>query len=217
MDSNPYEKLKQVRLMKKMTLKDLARESGLSYSYISQVERGGARPSLLSLKRLAKALDVSVWRLFKDEDEPEIQAIKAKYRDPLTQNNYQSSDQTDHDGQERKNIRQTKMVKKNMRRSIILPQSNIRYEMITPDLTCKMQILTMEAEPGTDSGDYRFEHVGEECCFLQSGRLEIEVGTEKYILEAGDSLYFSSEIPHRWVNIGEEKISILWITTPPTY
>ena len=59
MNEKSGDKLRLARLTKKMTLKDLAEKCNLSYSYISQVERGDASPSLSSLSRLAKALDVS--------------------------------------------------------------------------------------------------------------------------------------------------------------
>jgi quercetin dioxygenase-like cupin family protein len=43
-----------------MTLKELGRASGLSHPFLSQLERGLARPSVRSAERIAEALDVPV-------------------------------------------------------------------------------------------------------------------------------------------------------------
>jgi transcriptional regulator with XRE-family HTH domain len=47
-----------------MTLQILARDSGLSPSFLSQAERGKAIPSIVSLQHLAKALDVDMSYFF---------------------------------------------------------------------------------------------------------------------------------------------------------
>jgi transcriptional regulator with XRE-family HTH domain len=47
-----------------MTLQVLARQSGLSPSFLSQAERGKAIPSIVSLQHLAKALDVDMSYFF---------------------------------------------------------------------------------------------------------------------------------------------------------
>ena len=55
--------IKQIRSNKHMTLKDLSRKSGLSTSFLSMVERGVTSPALLSLKKIADALeeDISIF------------------------------------------------------------------------------------------------------------------------------------------------------------
>jgi transcriptional regulator with XRE-family HTH domain len=47
-----------------MTLKGLGREAGLSHPFLSQLERGLARPSVTSVERIARALDVPVSTLW---------------------------------------------------------------------------------------------------------------------------------------------------------
>ena len=51
------DRLRHRRKELKLTLKDVADKSGLSFSFISQVERGLTMPSLTSLVALARALD----------------------------------------------------------------------------------------------------------------------------------------------------------------
>ncbi|MEC9488896.1 MAG: cupin domain-containing protein [Halanaerobium sp.] len=68
-------KLKKLRLDKDLTLQELARKTGLSTSFISQVERELTSPSLSSLKKITDALDVTLAYLFADEDK-HLQVIR---------------------------------------------------------------------------------------------------------------------------------------------
>jgi DNA-binding transcriptional MerR regulator/quercetin dioxygenase-like cupin family protein len=71
--------------------------------------------------------------------------------------------------------------------------------------------------PGTSSGG-AYHHEGEEFIFLLAGRCEIWLDeVEFYLLEKGDSLYFSSTQTHRWGNPGPEQAVLLWVNTPPTF
>ena len=56
--------LKMLREERGYTLKQTSEISGLSIGFISQVERGQTDPSLSSLKKLARALDVKLGDLF---------------------------------------------------------------------------------------------------------------------------------------------------------
>ncbi|MCU1476069.1 MAG: family transcriptional regulator [Subtercola sp.] len=51
--------IRAARLAKSLTLVELARLSNLSHPFLSQLERGHARPSMSSLERIARALDTS--------------------------------------------------------------------------------------------------------------------------------------------------------------
>lgn len=218
MDKNFGEKLRFCRLAKKIALKDLGAECGLSYSYISQVERGVANPSLSALNRLAKALDTTVWKLLKHDNVEATASAPGELAMTDDAPTNVGPPYTNASGALKKQfLRKCKVIRKEMRRSIILPQSNVRYEMITPDLNSDIQVLIVEADPGTNSGDQPFVHSGEECCFVLNGRVDMDVGDQKYILEKGDSIYFSSEQTHRWCNIGDEKLVLLLAVSPPAY
>lgn len=58
-------KLRDVRLKKKLSQGDIARILGVHRSYISGLERGRRNPSLLTVHKVAKALGVSVNELLK--------------------------------------------------------------------------------------------------------------------------------------------------------
>jgi transcriptional regulator with XRE-family HTH domain len=57
-------KVRSLREARGLSLKALAGEAGVSESFVSQVERGVANPSVASLRRLSAALGASVGSLF---------------------------------------------------------------------------------------------------------------------------------------------------------
>jgi transcriptional regulator with XRE-family HTH domain len=61
------ERLRDLRRLRRATLKTIADRAGVSESFLSQVERGRASASIASLRRIANALGVSVADLFEPE------------------------------------------------------------------------------------------------------------------------------------------------------
>lgn len=57
-------RVRSLRLQRGLTLKQLGRLAGLSHPFLSQLERGLARPSVGSAERIARALDVPVGLLW---------------------------------------------------------------------------------------------------------------------------------------------------------
>jgi transcriptional regulator with XRE-family HTH domain len=57
-------RVRTLRRQRGLTLKALGRRAGLSHPFLSQLERGLARPSVGSVERIARALDVSVGALW---------------------------------------------------------------------------------------------------------------------------------------------------------
>lgn len=70
--------------------------------------------------------------------------------------------------------------------------------------------------PKAGSGE-SYSHEGEEFLHVLEGALTISLEGREYPLQRGDSLYFESSIPHRWVNPGSKEAAVLWINTPPTF
>ena len=71
--------------------------------------------------------------------------------------------------------------------------------------------------PGSDTGEEMLNHEGEEAGVLVSGRLELTVGSELFILESGDSYYFESTRPHRFRNPFDQPARLISATTPANF
>lgn len=70
--------------------------------------------------------------------------------------------------------------------------------------------------PGAES-DGEIAHEGEEVGYVIEGTIELTVEENSYVLNAGDSFYFRSELAHRYRNIGHTVARLLWVNTPPSF
>ncbi|HHW14789.1 MAG TPA: cupin domain-containing protein [Firmicutes bacterium] len=173
--------IRNLRTQKKLTLKQFAAATGLSQSLISQVERDLASPSVVSLWKMAKALDVPVGYFFESA------------------------------------ARENCVVRRHERKRLMFSSSKVIYELLSPRRAKNLEFLMIHIEPGEESGDQELAHPGEECGVVISGRLEVELGEEKIVLEEGDSIYFESTIPHRLRNPGTEPVVAVWVDYPPMF
>ncbi|PID15757.1 transcriptional regulator [Sporosarcina sp. P34] len=69
MDVELGREIQRIRKMNKLTLKDVSEKSGLSVSFLSQVERGISSVTFTSLRRIAEALDVHINLFFEESVE----------------------------------------------------------------------------------------------------------------------------------------------------
>ncbi len=71
-------KILDIRLTRKVSLRDLAKHTGLSRSFLSQVEHGKTSPSISSLEKIAKALNTPLGRFFEGEFPKRFSIVKRK-------------------------------------------------------------------------------------------------------------------------------------------
>ena len=110
------------------------------------------------------------------------------------------------------------IVRRDQRKKIMLPNSNITYELLSPDLRDKkIECLLIEIEPGECSTEDQISHEGEECGYVIQGTLKVKWGNKEYVLGEGDSIYFDSTVPHRYVNAGNVKCISIWSMVPPSF
>ena len=77
------ERLRELRRFRRATLRTIADRSGLSESFLSQVERGRSSASIASLRRIADALGVSMADLFEPDGVPGPKVIRKHDRPAL--------------------------------------------------------------------------------------------------------------------------------------
>lgn len=80
-DVNVGEKVKEYRLAKKMSLRELAEKTGVSPSMISQIENNTANPSINTLKCIAYELQIPLYKFFQnDEAHDKLIVRKGEYK-----------------------------------------------------------------------------------------------------------------------------------------
>lgn len=187
-----FEKIKQIRKSKNITLKEMSKRTGISVNYLSQIERGASNPSIGILKKISNVLDVPIMGL--NTQSSNANTNEAFKQDP-----------------------KVAVVRKNMRKMLVFPKSKLKQYLLTPDLQRKLEVLLGEVDPGEEHEEEWYSHEGEEFGFVIEGRYEVTVEEKVYILEEGDSIYFPSNLPHKMKGIGNKTCKTIWVITPPSF
>ena len=64
------DRLRELRAGKKLSQGDIEKRTGLLRCYISRVENGHTVPAIETLEKMARALEVPLYQLFYDSEEP---------------------------------------------------------------------------------------------------------------------------------------------------
>lgn len=70
---------------------------------------------------------------------------------------------------------------------------------------------------GAATAEEILAHGGEEAGVVIRGRIELTVGAASRVLGPGEAYYFSSQLPHRFRNVGSEPCEIISACTPATF
>lgn len=182
--------LRSERLRQGLRLVDLAQATGLTASFLSQVERDIATPSVETLKCIANALAVPVGHFFEDSEQTELVKRQNTKTSPVV-----------HEG----------------RRKTLSPNKGVTFYLLNPDMSGPIEFIYDVFEPGACTGEQPYTHEGVECGLILEGELEVQVGDDIYLLHEGDSITFSSEAPHRKRNTGKTRSISVWANTPPWF
>lgn len=109
------------------------------------------------------------------------------------------------------------LVRADERKRLHLPDTDLVYELLTPSLQGKLEVLRTRIPPGWSNESKPFVHEGEECVHLLSGCLEVVIGTEQYELREGDSITYDASQAHWYRNGTEGTALILGAVTPPSF
>jgi len=174
-------KIRKLRISKGMNLTAFTKKIGKTPSYLSQVERGIASPSIMALREISKALNVPMFYFLIDDKKQNV------------------------------------IVRKNERRVLQFPKSHLTYELLSPDVSQRIQMIKTRIKIGASSCSKPLSHEGEECTLVMEGKMEIKIGDEFFILEEGDSIYYIASIPHKITSIGDRDLVIISAITPTNF
>jgi len=74
------ERIRRIRTQRDLTLEKVAQGTGLTTSFLSQVERDAVSPSVESLQKLARALGTKVGAFFEEEERKELVLVRKAQR-----------------------------------------------------------------------------------------------------------------------------------------
>jgi len=179
------EKLRALRLKKKIGLVELGRHSGLSAAMLSKVERGKLFPTLPTLLRIALVFSVGLEYFFSNDQERHVLGIvrrAERKRFP-----------------ERPDGRDISFYFESLDFAAVERKLNAYYAEFQP-------LLPGKARP--------HNHPGVEFLTVLRGRLELRIGRQDHVLDSGDSIYFDSSLPHSYRRVSRKPCAAVVITTP---
>ncbi len=172
-------KVRALRLGKKMGLVELGAHTGLSPAMLSKIERSQLFPTLPTLLRIALVFGVGLEHFFVEGlERSAVVVTRARERIRLP----------DQPGASEPSY---------LFESLDFPATDRR-------MTAYLAVFAAGAPQSA-----AHEHDGAEFIFVLEGRLSIEVEGSVTLLEEGDSAYFESQVPHRYGGQGDAAKAIV--------
>lgn len=176
------ERIKRLRLKKSMGLVEMGKLTGLSASFLSQLETGRVVPTLRNLARIAMVFNKDLSYFFDPEPHTLFRIHRHNERMRLPQSGV--NDPTYY-------------------------FESLAY--LVPDRTLDPYLAEfIPLKKGMDVKSH--VHGGFEFLYVLSGQMEIRHGAQVAVLEPGDSVYFDASTPHSYRCAGEEKATVIIVS-----
>ncbi len=185
MDFNIGSKMKNLRKARKLTLQDVARETGFSPALISQIENNNVSPPIATLSKLARFFDVKMGHFFEEEEEErKYEVVRREERRVVSR--VISKSGTGH---------------------------GYTYEALSfRKRNKKMEpfLLTVSERAAEEN---LYNHEGEEFLLILKGKAEVLLEDERLVLQEGDAVYFDSSLKHRLLSYDGQEVEVLAVVT----
>jgi len=176
------ERIKRLRLKKSMGLVELGRHTGLSASFLSQLETGRVVPTLRNLARVAMVFSKDLSYFFETEPHTLFRVHKQQERVRLPQTG----------------VDDPTYYFESLGYMVPDRQLDPYYAEFVP------LKKTSDVRPHV--------HPGYEFLYLLEGELEIRHSDKVYTLEAGDGVYFDASTPHAYRCLGKNSAIAIIVT-----
>lgn len=173
-------KIKELRIAKKLTLQDVANETGFSTSLLSQIENNNISPPIATLSRIASFFDVRMSLFFAEEEECTFEVVRSSERTVMPR-------VIAEDGSSHGYFFESLSVRK-------------KNKKMDPFL------LTLNDQVANTS---TYSHNGEEFLYIMQGKAELILGDQRILLNQGDCAYFDSNLKHRLLSVDSEEVKVL--------
>jgi transcriptional regulator with XRE-family HTH domain len=179
------DKIRTLRLKKKMGLVELGKHTGLSPAMLSKIERGRLFPTLPTLLRVALVFSVGLEYFFSGAREKPLAAVMRKserIRLP-----------------DRPGVRDVTFRFESLDYGATERRFNAYFAEFLPVAADKLR---------------PHQHPGVEFIHMLEGALNVHHGGEEYMLESGDSMYFDSGVAHAYRRSSGKSCTALVVTAP---
>ena len=224
-------RLRMVRQRSGLSLRELARQLGVSPSFVSQLETGKSQPSVATLYALSQLLDVSIDQLFTADAQDGADSVvgsadaasgpgsdPAGERRPASSAPISRSDLgSPADAWPSDQVTSRLSVTRPGERLRLEMDSGVVWEQLASNTGTDFDFIEIVYPPHSAStNDNRMmQHTGSEFGYLIEGELQITVGFDVFTLRAGDALGFDSAVPHLLSNRTDTPARGIWFVRHP--
>jgi transcriptional regulator with XRE-family HTH domain len=215
-------RLKRQRERSGMSLREVARQLGVSPSFVSQLENGKSQPSVATLYSLTQLLDLSIDELFAAEGGPSTPDIRAASTTTVTSETGRRDGESGPVNRSAMGSlaeawpRELALAKLSVtrpgRRHVLKMDSGVIWERLADNTGTSLDFIEIVYPPHSNStnGAGLLQHAGSEFGYLIEGELEITVGFEVLTLHAGEAIGFDSGLPHLLANRTDRVARGIW-------
>ena len=161
----PGQVIRDVRLQRGLSLRELARRIGLNPSHLSKIERGIANPSVGALWMVSDELGIPVANLFSRE------TTEA----PASTSGYPGSSPSFRQGSTEIPLLQSLDLCVDPGRRETIKMAGVEFRRLTPHDDATIEFLEVRHEVGAGDAE-AYRHRGREYGVCVQGRLQVEVG-----------------------------------------
>ena len=183
------EKIKALRESRQISVEDLMERTGLSQEQIERIESNVDIPSLAPLIKIARALGVRLGTFLDDQDGSGAVVCR---KEEHTDNSISFSN------------------------NAVSARTHMQYHSLSASKADRhMEPFIIDINQ-TDENTYELSsHEGEEFIYVMEGVVEIAYGKKKHVIEAGDSIYYDSIVPHHVHGFEGQAARILAVVYTP--
>jgi len=194
------ERIRRRRMEMGLNLRQLAEKTGVSASFLSQVEHGKVNVSLGSLQNISEALNVPLLYFVKEQ---------------VSEKGMVSSQGSEtHESA----LAYQPVIRADARPQMFFPFSGVSYELLVPGFGQKMVAFLCKFAPGTENVVRQLREPTEEFIYVVSGKLLVGLESGRFELDAGDTIYFSgNELREILCASPEEEVVWISVITPPVF
>jgi len=215
-------RLREVRLASGLSLREVARQLGVSPSFVSQLENGKSQPSVATLYSMAQLLGVSIDELFAGDGAAAVPAAAAPTKParalaadgaPVSRSDFSSPV----DAFPKDDKASRVVVSKPGERPRLEMDTGVVWERLADNTGHDLDFIEIIYPPQSSStNDGRMlQHAGMEFGYLLEGELEVTVGFEVFVLRAGEALGFDPAQPHLFRNLSDQPARGIWCVRHP--
>ena len=109
------------------------------------------------------------------------------------------------------------VVRKNERKTLGNPNTNMSYDLLTPNTRGNIEFCMMRLVPSDGERSVKLSHFGEEVLLILSGKTDIYIEDTRITLEEGDSILIPAKTGHSYCNPYDETCEAVFAITPPSF